>query len=168
MRFAEALRAEGRGEVPDADPLDGGASARVLLLLEKPGPGAARSGFVSRDNDAPTSRSIAAFLAEAGLPRRATVIWNAIPWWNGTIRVTAGEEREGLRHLPAFLDLLPALRGALLVGARAARAAPVLVARGLPSLASAHPSGQVRAAFPERWRAIPAVWARAAEWLTRG
>lgn len=33
-----ALRAEGRGAVPDFDPLDGGVGARILFLLEKPGP----------------------------------------------------------------------------------------------------------------------------------
>lgn len=165
--MAEALRREGRGAVPDADPLDGGCEARVLLLLEKPGPGAAASGFVSRDNDAPTSRAIARFLEEAGLPREETLLWNLVPWWNCAIAVRAEEERAGAARLPELLALLPRLCGVLLVGARAARRAASLRALGLETAASAHPSPQVRAAFPERWRAIPEVWAGARRWLAQ-
>jgi hypothetical protein len=37
-KFAAKLRREGKGKVPDFDPLDGGAKAQVLFLFEKPGP----------------------------------------------------------------------------------------------------------------------------------
>jgi hypothetical protein len=160
--YAESLRGPGL-LVPDIDPLDGGTSARLLLLLEKPGPGAARGGVVSADNDAPTGEAIFRFLQMAGVDRSRLAIWNAIPWWNGTIRVTGAEERAGLAELPRFLDLLPDLRAVALVGARAGRAEPLLAARGLPTFRSAHPSPQVRAARRDLWDAIPGVWARAAE-----
>ncbi|MCK0165923.1 hypothetical protein MWU52_00010 [Jannaschia sp. S6380] len=41
MRVAAALRRNGLpgNEMPDADPLDGGTMARLLFLLENPGPG---------------------------------------------------------------------------------------------------------------------------------
>lgn len=156
-----ALRATLPGFVPDMDPLDGGTTARVLLLLEKPGPGAARSGFVSRDNVGPTSAAIAAFLAQAGLPRRDTILWNAAPAWNGTTRVTGPEVTAGLAHLAMLLSLLPRLETVILVGARAARAEGALRGTGLRLLRSAHPSPQVRAAFPDRWSAIPAIWSEA-------
>ncbi len=156
--FAARLRRPGL-LVPDMDPLDGGTGARVLLLLEKPGPQAARTGFVSRDNPSPTSAALRLFLEQAGLPRGDTLIWNAIPAWNGTIRLTGAERRDGLAHLPALLLQLPRLDTVILVGRQAARAEPLL--RHLRVLRSAHPSPQVRAAFPDRWAAIPETWAQA-------
>lgn len=145
--------------VPGFDPRDGGAGARVLLLLEKPGPGALATGFVSRDNDSLTSRAIRSFLEEAGLPRRETVLWNVVPGWNGTVQVTGAELREGLEHLARLLPLLPRLDTAILAGRHAGRAAPLL--GGLRVVATAHPSPNVRAAFPDRWAAIPRAWAEA-------
>ncbi|WP_210526244.1 uracil-DNA glycosylase family protein [Rubellimicrobium arenae] len=156
-----ALRTRLEGLVPDMDPLDGGTAARVLLLLEKPGPQAARTGFVSRDNPSPTSAAIRAFLDQAGLARRDTLIWNSIPAWNGTIRVTGAELARGAAELPPLLSLLPRLDTVILVGRRAQRLEGLLPAP-LRVLASAHPSPQVRAAFPDRWRAIPDIWASAA------
>jgi hypothetical protein len=161
--FADALR--DRGEVPDADPLDGGVCARLLLLLEKPGPktSPARggSGFVSADNDDPTAEAGWRFAREAEIARCDRLVWNTVPWWNGTIRFTAAERRAGLEALPGFLDLLPALRAVVLVGRQAGRARGLVEARGLQVFESAHPSPQVRAANPDRWHAIPARWAEA-------
>ncbi len=157
--WAAALRAALPG-TPDMDPLDGGTEARVLLLMEKPGPQAARTGFVSRDNPSPTSAALRAFLLDAGLPREDTAIWNTVPAWNGTIRLTAPELRDGPRHLPGLLRLLTRLDTVILVGRRAGSAEPLLPP-GLRVLRSAHPSPQVRAAFPDRWAAIPQVWAQA-------
>ena len=161
--FAEELR--GRGEVPDVDPLDAGAEARLLLLLEKPGPktSPARggSGFVSADNDDPTATAAWTFLREAGIERRDRVIWNTVPWWNGTIRFTPAERRAGLATLSAFASLLPRLEVVILVGRQAQHARPILAGRPVSLHASAHPSPQVRAANPALWREIPLRWAEA-------
>ena len=138
----------------------GVTEARVLFLMEKPGPQAAPSGagedagFISRDNNGETTKALRRFLLEAGLPRRDTAIWNVIPWWNGSIAVTAAERAAGLRELPHALALLPRLHTAVLVGRTAARARPVL--QGLRILESAHPSPQVRAGNRALWDAIPA------------
>ncbi len=162
--FAAGLRRRG-GEVPDLDPLDGGVGARLLLLLEKPGPktSPARggSGFVSADNDDPTAAASWAFLREAGIARPDRVLWNTVPWWNGTIRFTPAERRAGLETLPALLDLLPRLEVAILAGRQAQGARAILEGRPVRLHASAHPSPQVRAANPARWREIPARWAEA-------
>ena len=151
--------------VPHLDPRDGGIGARLLLLLEKPGPGAVPdrggSGFVSFDNGGPTAAAGRRFLREAGIDRAGVAIWNLCPWWNGTIRFTAGERRAGLAALPGFLDLMPSLRAVVCVGRQAERAAPLLEGRALAVFASAHPSGQVRAAARRRWEAIPEVWGAA-------
>lgn len=158
--FTARLRERWPGLVPDLDPVDGGTMARVLLLLEKPGPQAARTGFVSRDNPSPTSAALRAFLAEAGLPRGETAVWNAIPAWNGTIALSAAERRDGPGHLSGLFPLLPQLDTVILVGRQAQRAEAMLPS-GLTVLRSPHPSPQVRAAFPDRWAGIPQLWAAA-------
>lgn len=168
-KMIAAFRDEGRGYVPDMDPLDGGVRARLLFLMEKPGPmtapgetGRQGSGFISRDNDDQTAAAIFAFMNAAGIPRDQTLLWNAIPWWNGTIRIVPQEWRDGLVRLEALTSLLPELRGVVLVGKKAERARAFLTERGFPVWASAHPSPRNRAAYPVRWNAIPEVWAEAA------
>ncbi len=74
-RYAAALRAMGRGEVPDFDPQDGGIAARALFLFEKPGPMTipalvgkrTGSGFISRNNDDPTAEATFRFMQDASL-----------------------------------------------------------------------------------------------------
>jgi hypothetical protein len=146
---------------PDFDPLDGGTGADIFFLLEKPGPMASASGFISRDNDDPSADATFRFMAEAGLPRGRTVTWNVIPGWNGTRKVTPAELRAGVDALTGLLPLLPKLRTIILVGKKAQRAAPLLEPLGLWIFASPHPSPLVRASQPEAWRAIPSIWARA-------
>ena len=48
--LAERISAERGAPVPVPDPLDGGVAARMLLLLETPGPAVLRTGFVTRDS----------------------------------------------------------------------------------------------------------------------
>ena len=157
VRLAEELEREQPGtSVPRPDPADGGVNARLLLLLEKPSTGGARTGLVSRDNPAGGPRTIATFMTEAGVPREASLVWNAVPWWNGTARVTAGELRAGA--LDRLLGLLPNLRAVCLAGRNAERAWALSHGGAVPVFVSAHPSANVRAAFPERWRAIPSIW----------
>ena len=162
--YCAGLRGPGR-EVPDLDPADGGVGAVLLLLLEKPGPKTSHArggtGFVSFDNPDPTARASRQFADEAGIERRTRAVWNVCPWWNGTIKFGAREGRAGLEELPSFLDLLPQLRVGICVGGQARKATPLLEKRGLRVFTSAHPSGQVRAANPALWNAIPAIWKEA-------
>ncbi len=166
--YAARLRSQCGIEVADFDPLDGGVEARVLFLLEKPGPMTSPSrprregsGFISRDNDGATAETMRRFMLEAGLPRHDTAIWNVVPWWNGTIAITAAERTAGLLELRNLLPLLPRLHTAVLVGRTAALARPAL--GRLRVLESAHPSPQVRAGYRSRWDAIPEIWRGAAE-----
>lgn len=166
--LVEALRAEDRGYVPDLDPRDGGTRARLLFLLEKPGPmtdpsrpGSAGSGFISRDNDDSTAAAVFVFMQLARIPREETLLWNVIPWWNGEIRVGKQEWRDGIARLEALLDILPRLLGVVLVGRKAARAEAAILARGLPVWKTAHPSPRVRARYPALFSAIPQTWTEA-------
>ena len=167
VAYVGQLRARPDSYVPDFDPLDGGVSARVLLLMEKPGPKTdpsnGGSGFISRDNDDRTAEAIFDFAKRADLPRETTVIWNFIPWWNKTIAMTASERKDAITELPNLLKLFPRLAGVILVGRTASRALPFL--QHIPTIVSAHPSAQVFASYPDRWHAIPDVWRRAKDWL---
>ena len=168
--YVAGLRKRPGVEVPDFDPLDGGVDATILFLFEKPGPMTATagtqtrtgSGFISRDNDDPTAENTFTFMREAGIPRKLTVTWNAIPWWNGTRTVTAAELREGAEETGRLTGLLPRLRAVVFVGEKASRARPHLEDADLAFFSSDHPSPIVRARWPDRWRAIPSVWAKAA------
>ena len=163
--YVDQLRAGSPDEFPDFDPLDGGVEARMLFLLEKPGPmtsasrtGRAGSGFVSRDNDDPTAEAIFDFMRKAGIPRRETVLWNLIAGWNETRKVTAREVREGALETLRLVRLLPRLKAVVLVGKRAERAYPLLAAEAFSLSSSAHPSPLVRAYWREEWEQIPEDW----------
>lgn len=141
--------------MPDVDPLDGGTGARLLLLLETPGPGTAPLRFVSRDNPTGTAANIGRFMGEAGITRSDTLIWNAVPWVihapgarNRAPR--RGEVAAGLADLPGLLALLPRLTVAVLAGRVAAGAAAVLgrARPGLPVLEMPHPSPTIVCTSP--------------------
>lgn len=166
--YAAKIRMQGNGEVPDFDPLDGGVEALALFLFEKPGPMTshsrqgyrAGSGFISRNNDDPTAEATFNFMRTAGIPRELTVIWNVIPWWDGTRKVSANQLSAGVGYVTQLTELLPKLRVVVFVGKKAAKARPYLAKTGLGLFSSDHPSPLVRARWPERWEAIPIDWAR--------
>jgi uracil-DNA glycosylase len=154
--------------VPEADPADGGVHARMLLVLETPGPSHALTGRVSRDNPTPTAANLRRFLSEAAIAREDTLIWNAVPF---VIHLPGarnraprrGEIRDGLLFLPRLLALLPRLHVAVLAGRVAAEAAPVLHAAcpGLPVLHMPHPSPTYVCTSPDIPRRIAATLAEA-------
>ncbi|MDO9712178.1 uracil-DNA glycosylase family protein [Paracraurococcus lichenis] len=169
-RFAAALRCTTGLAVPDADPADGGIGARLLLLLETPGPSMPTTGLVSRDNPTPTGANLRRFLA--AIPRAEVLIWNAVPFLihapGARNRAPDAAEREaGLALLPPLLELLPHLAVAVLAGRFAARAAPALQAArpGLPVLRMPHPSPTYTCTSPAVPALIASVLAEAAALL---
>lgn len=166
--YAADLRARLNTEVPDFDPLDGGVNARILFLKEKPGPmtsssrtGRVGSGFISRDNDDPTAEATFRFMAEAGIPREETLMWNVVPGWNGTRKITRQELLDGVGEVRNLLSLLPRVRVVVLVGKKAARAEPLLNGTSVIVRHSPHNSPLVRASRPDEWARIPMFWADA-------
>ncbi len=164
--------ATGGRDVPGFDPNDGGAAARLLLLLETPG--AHGPAIVSRDHATGTSRNLKRFLAEAGIERQDTLLWNAVPWnvhapgeRNRPLR--RGEITEGLTLLPPLLHLLPRLELVVLAG-RVAREAVALIERERPLvgvLTMPHPSPTYVCTSPAVPRAIAATLAETAARLSR-
>jgi hypothetical protein len=160
--YVAQLRGRGLGEVPTFDPLDGGKDARVLFLLEKPGSMAVESGFIGRNNDDPTAEAMFKFMHQACIPRKETVIWNVVPWWNGMVGIANTTELDaGAKEVTELRALLPNLRAVVMVGKRAAKAKPYFGNMGLKLFTSDHPGPRVRARWPKRWAAIPLEWAKA-------
>lgn len=163
--YTAKLRQQGSGEVPEFDPFDGGIGAEILFLFEKPGPMTSDgrgSGFISRNNDDPTAEATFKFMQQAGIPRKLTVTWNIIPWWNGTRKITGQELQKGLACLDELIRLLPRLRAVVLVGKHAARAQGHLNTAypHLTLITSAHPSPLARASNRELWESIPREWGK--------
>lgn len=158
-------------DVPYFDPCDGGVGARVLFLFEKPGRRASNdggSGFISRDNNDETARSTKRFLDEAGFSREETVLWNVIPGWNGTRKITAAEKVHAQQHLGQLLSLLPLVKAVVLVGNHAQKLADNYLRHPNSSLKlfeSTHPSPICRSRWIARWLAIPEEWRKAADWI---
>mgnify|MGYP005853568119 CR=1 FL=1 len=126
--FVESLRERMGPEysIPYVDPWDGGVEARLLYLLEAPGPRAVRSGFVSRNNPDETAKNFFELNQEAGIDRRLTVIWNVVPWYIGDGRRIRAAKREdlsaGTESLRELVALLPRLEVVVLVGRKAGNA----------------------------------------------
>ena len=156
--------------VPNFDPCDGGTQARILFLLEAPGPKAVESKFVSSNNPDPTARNLWHLIHDAGIPRSEALIWNIVPWYVGTgqrIRpVNAADISQALPHLKTLLGLLPHLQLVVLVGRKAQSAEPqirLLTARQIKH--TYHMSGQVFNISPEKKRLTEEAFSGIAEFL---
>lgn len=103
-------------EIPYIDPLDAGTCARVLIILEAPGPRTNAfntvpgSGFISSDNDDATAENLWHARREAGLID-GVLIWNAVPWYLGPTKrkPLVAEKREGGGILRELIQQLPEL-----------------------------------------------------------
>ena len=166
--------ATGAEPVPRFDPADGGAAARLLVLLETPGAAMNQWNVVSRDQPTGTARNLTRFLADAGIARADTILRNVVPWI-----VHAPGERDrplrraeiarGLAALPPFLALLPRLEVAVLAGriAGAARGTVATVRPNVAVLAMPHSSPSFVCTSPDVPRRLVATLAEAAALLNR-
>ncbi len=110
--------------IPWFDPDDGGVNAKILWLLEAPGPKSTRerggSGFISCNNNDQTAQNTWETRQEAGVDRRFVVHWNVIPYYIGTntkIRAfNPSDIAAGGPLLLDLLDLLPHLKVVILGG----------------------------------------------------
>jgi uracil-DNA glycosylase len=149
-RYTEELRSQRPdAAIPCFDPAEAGVNARVLLLLEAPGPRAALergSGFVSPDNDDQTAHNMWLLLRDAGIDRSKEVVtWNVVPWYIGDgnkIRgARASDLRDGQEAVERLLELLPSLKVVVLLGRKAQSAWRRLRLQALlPTLECPHPS----------------------------
>lgn len=112
-------------EVPGFDPDDAGEEARLLFVLEAPGPKANASkgsGLLSPDNNDQTAANVWHARHSAGLTHSA-LHTNIVPWYLGvaTVKPSPVELAEGAVQLRYLLDLLPQLEVVILCGEYARR-----------------------------------------------
>lgn len=111
--------------VPGVDPEDAGADARVLLVLESPGPrstSGAGTGVISVDNPDQTAKNCWNARQAAGLIE-GVMQWNMVPWEldGGRRKPSEVELAEGAIQLRHMLDLLPEVVVIVLCGDYARR-----------------------------------------------
>ena len=134
-QYVEELRELGRGKIPYFDPMDGGVNAKILFVLQNPGPKAVASGFISRNNDDPTAHNTFELLQEAGIPREDTLLWNIVPWYDQTkkpedrLKVTREETQEGAMELQRLISMLKHLKVMVSVGNKSRDAIKAATAR---------------------------------------
>jgi uracil-DNA glycosylase len=155
--YVEDLRLSKGESVPRLSQNDGRTEARVLFLHRDPGKsGASTTGVVDRDNPYITAKNFREANEKAGLDRKLTIAWNAVPWAVG--ERTFARELEKVRSegwLGKLLALLPQLQVVVLLGEDAHRlTADLYVERpDLHVLHGPHPS----------WRGVPTPKRR--KWL---
>lgn len=169
-RWVEDLR-ERLGDdaiVPWFDPADAGTAARVLWLLEAPGPKATiergGSGIVSCNNNDGTAESTWRTREEAGLARGLVAHWNVIPYYLGSeTRIRAwnpGDVAAAGPLLAELLGMFGSLRCVILGGRAPQRAwrdhAPA--GHGLRVIECPHPSPTNVNTRPGTRDAIVAAW----------
>lgn len=113
--------------MPWFDPADGGVDARILWLLEAPGPRSTEqcgSGIISCDNNDGAAENTWRTRREAGVDRRHVVHWNVIPYYIGDETKVRAWLQGDVAHagplLKELVDLLPHLR-AVILGGKAAQ-----------------------------------------------
>lgn len=117
--------------VPYFDPESGGVNARILFLLEAPGPNAI--DFISPDNNDPTAANMIRLLADAGINRGETCFWNVVPFYIGNAERTklrAAKQTDldaGEPWVVELLALLPRLETIILMGRHAQKARELLL-----------------------------------------
>ena len=135
-------------DVPGFDPQNGNLNAKLLLVLEAPGPGALASKCVSIDNDDPTARNLKALLAKAGIRHDDLIVWNVVPWYCGNPDKTKIEVpsvrnlAEGIESLCTLVPLLKNLKAIVLVGSTARKAHVRLSATTQARILSCHHMSQ--------------------------
>lgn len=160
---------EKRGIImPWFDPGDAGTSARVMLLLESPGPKSTAtgggSGVISVDNNDATAANCWALRRDASL-LDGVVHWNAVPWYLGSsdqsvVAPGSSELRRGVSLMRSLLPLLPELRVVVPMG-NAAKRMWGLYCDARPNnlivVPTWHPSGQGLAGAGKRAEVLAAL-----------
>lgn len=173
MEYLQSIQLEMGTEysMPYFDPSDGGIAAKVLFLLEAPGPRAVGSGFISRNNPDQTAKNINELLQAAKIPRKSTLLWNIVPWYvgdQGRIRpVNKQDIRQALPFLQKLLQLLPYLESVVLVG-RKAQDALFEIQKLAPNVSiyqCYHPSPRVFNVWPEKRNAVLSIFEKIARKL---
>lgn len=160
------------GAVPYPDPTFGGTRARLLFLLDSPGPRAKAqtggSGLISVDNADPTAARMHAAYRRLGIDRSRCLHWNVCPFPTAKDQSSPGERARAVPYTRELLSLLPELAVVVLLG-RAAEDGWRRTSRlrpGLRVLVAPHPSNRGINAVPGNEARFLAAMTEAANLLT--
>lgn len=154
--YVTELRKTGR-DVPDFEPRNGDTRAKVLFLLEAPGPMASGerggSGLISQYNNDPTARRTKRFIESSLLNQKDLVLWNIVPWYIGNAKKirhpNSIDLNEGIQALAKLLSLMRDLQAIVLFGQHAQRtASDIQLHTNVRIFYSPHPSPQARIENP--------------------
>ncbi|WP_241665767.1 GreA/GreB family elongation factor [Prescottella subtropica] len=128
--YVDELRSRRHVSIPYVAPTYGGIDARLLTLMQDPGPktdlaNADGSGMICLENVDLSAARQKFFLDEAGIRISEIVSWNAYPWPKPHPQ-TGRSDREAAEALRGFLMLIPGLEVVILNGAVAKRVWRVL------------------------------------------
>lgn len=157
-RLVEEINTQGR-QTPWVDPSGGGIEARILFLLESPGPkssSAHGSGIISMDNADPSAARMWRLTRETGLTPEECLSWNAVPWYVSETakneNATPKDFREAEVYLARFVALSAGLKVVVLMGAFAERCWVRYLRRHdsvvLPVVVAPHPGERSRLSRP--------------------
>ena len=123
--YVDKLRSERRVSIPYVAPTYGGVDARLLTLMQDPGPktdlaNADGSGMICLENVDLSAARQKFFLDEAGIRISEIVSWNAYPWPKPHPQTTRSD-REAAEALHGFLMLTPHIQVVILNGTVAKR-----------------------------------------------
>jgi Uracil DNA glycosylase superfamily len=161
--------------MPYIDPLDAGTDARVVLILEAPGPmtnahnAKPGSGFISSDNADPTARNLWDARRAAGLID-GVLIWNAVPWYLGPTqrKPTTAERASGALILRELITKLPELHTIVPLGRHAQgtwrRYGRPGLGAGIRTIDSWHSGAQAMNQPGKRAELVAALSRATAEW----
>lgn len=109
--------------VPNVDPAGAGVDARLLVLLESPGPQAVNSDFVSCNNPDPSARNLTKTINLSRFPQDEILIWNVVPQCISTkaknINATSSDIRNASEDTNKLIDLLQSLKVIIFCGRKA-------------------------------------------------
>lgn len=174
--IARRERAGLGAEIPAIDPADAGTEARVLLLMEAPGPMAnarnARpgSGFISSDT---TAESLWLARRAAGLVDNA-LLWNVVPWYLGPAnkKPKVQDLREGAEPVRELIAMVPELHTVVTLGLFArrgwARFGRPNIGISVRTIDTWHPSAQSMIQPGKRDHLISALTRASRDWRSDG
>jgi uracil-DNA glycosylase len=119
--FVDELRKDdNRGWAPYIAPMHGGTYARLLTVLQDPGPGTQDqigSGFLCIENNDPTAINLDNIFKQHRIAVNDLLPWNSYPWYiNSQKPPNVDQRRAGTKPLKIVVDLLPRLRVVVLLG----------------------------------------------------
>ncbi len=134
------------GMVPYPDPDGAGIEARVLFLLDNPGPRAragSGSGLISMDNDDPTAERVWRANQRFGIDRARVLYWNIVPFPTEGMNSTTSEMRRAAPYTKQLLGMLPKVERVVLLGRKAEQGWRIAgLSTPLPPLVGPHPSNR--------------------------